>query len=108
MTDTLAVLNCSQLVTLAASEDELFAAALRREAWFLRTGTTTVEAKSGYGLSTEDELKMLRVVRRLSTEGGLNYVPTFLGAHEVPDEYRGRREEYVALVTEEMLPRVAS
>jgi imidazolonepropionase len=70
-------------------------------------GTTTVEAKSGYGLSVEDELKMLRVVRRLDAEGRLSYVPTFLGAHEVPDEYRGRREEYVDLVVEEMLPRVA-
>jgi imidazolonepropionase len=94
--------------TRAADEEELFASALRREQWFLRTGTTTVEAKSGYGLSVEDELKMLRVVRRLNTEGRLNYVPTFLGAHEVPDEYRGRRDEYVALVTEEMLPRVVA
>jgi imidazolonepropionase len=94
--------------TRAATEDELFETALRRARWFLRTGTTTVEAKSGYGLSTEDELKMLRVVRRLNVEGGLNFVPTFLGAHEVPDEYRGRREEYVTLVTDEMLPRVAS
>src|SRR5919107_3326502 len=94
--------------TRSATEEELFAVALRRERWFLRTGTTTVEAKSGYGLSTEDELKMLRVVRRLNADGELNYVPTFLGAHEVPDEYRGRREEYVALVTEEMLPRVAA
>jgi imidazolonepropionase len=93
--------------TRAAGEDELFAVALRREQWFLRTGTTTVEAKSGYGLSTEDELKMLRVVRRLNAGGRLNYVPTFLGAHEVPDEYRGRREEYVRAVVEEMLPRVA-
>lgn len=92
--------------TRSATEDELFAVVLRREEWFLRTGTTTVEAKSGYGLSVEDELKMLRVVRRLNSEGRLNYVPTFLGAHEVPDEYRGRREEYVALVVEEMLPRV--
>lgn len=94
--------------TRAASEEELFAVALRREQWFLRTGTTTVEAKSGYGLSTEDELKLLRVVRRLNTDGRLSYVPTFLGAHEVPDEYRGRRGEYVALITEEMLPRVAA
>jgi imidazolonepropionase len=94
--------------TREATEEELLAVALRREQWFLRTGTTTVEAKSGYGLSVEDELKMLRVVRRLKTEGGLDYVPTFLGAHEVPDEYRGRREEYVTLVTEEMLPRVAA
>ena len=94
--------------TRAATEDELFASARRRERWFLRTGTTTVEAKSGYGLSAEDELKMLRVVRRLNLEGRLGYVPTFLGAHEVPDEYRGRREEYVRLVVEEMLPRVAA
>lgn len=94
--------------TRAATEDELFTVALRRERWFLRTGTTTVEAKSGYGLSAEDELKMLRVVRRLNAEGSLEYVPTFLGAHEVPDEYRGRRAEYVGLVVEEMLPRVAA
>lgn len=93
--------------TRAASEEELFAAAVRREEWFLRTGTTTVEAKSGYGLGVEDELKMLRVVRRLNERGRLSYVPTFLGAHEVPDEYRGRSEEYVALVVNEMLPRVA-
>ena len=94
--------------TRAAVEEELFAVALKRERWFLRTGTTTVEAKSGYGLSVEDELKMLRVVRRLNTEGSLTYIPTFLGAHEVPDEYRERREEYVSLVVEEMLPRVAA
>jgi imidazolonepropionase len=93
--------------TRAASEDELLTAALRREEWFLRTGTTTVEAKSGYGLSTEDELKMLRVVRALDARGRLSYVPTFLGAHEVPDEYRGRSGEYVGLVAGEMLPRVA-
>lgn len=92
--------------TRAASEEELLAAALRREEWFLRTGTTTVEAKSGYGLTTEDELKMLRVVRELNARGRLSYVPTFLGAHEVPDEYRGRGGEYVGLVVDEMLPRV--
>jgi imidazolonepropionase len=94
--------------TRAASEDDLLATALAREEWFLRTGTATVEAKSGYGLTVEDELKMLRVVRRLSAEGKINYVPTFLGAHEVPDEYRGRRAEYVDLIVNEMLPRVAS
>jgi imidazolonepropionase len=94
--------------TRAATDEELFAAALGRERWFLRTGTTTVEAKSGYGLSVDDELKMLRVVRRLNAEGRLSYVPTFLGAHEVPDEYRGRSGEYVRLVVEEMLPRAAA
>jgi imidazolonepropionase len=93
--------------TRAATEDGLFETARRRGEWFLRCGTTTVEAKSGYGLSVEDELKMLRVVRRLNESGGARYVPTFLGAHEVPDEYRGRRAEYVELLTGEMLPRVA-
>jgi imidazolonepropionase len=95
--------------TRAAAEDDLFETARRRGLWFLRTGTTTVEAKSGYGLSVEAELKMLRVVRRLNEEGGgPRYVPTFLGAHEVPDEYRERRAEYVELLVREMLPRVAA
>jgi imidazolonepropionase len=94
--------------TRAATEDELFEAARRRERWFLGGGTTTVEAKSGYGLTTVDELKMLRVVRRLNEAGRLSYAATFLGAHEVPDEYRGRRGEYVELVVGEMLPRVAA
>jgi imidazolonepropionase len=92
--------------TRAATEDELVAEARSRSRWFLRGGTTTVEAKSGYGLTVEDELKMLRVVRRLDDETPLRYVPTFLGAHEVPDEYRERRAEYVELIIEEMLPRV--
>ena len=93
--------------TRAATEDELVAASRRYRDWFLRGGTTTVEAKSGYGLSVEDELKMLRAIRRLGGEGSLRYVPTFLGAHDVPEEYRARRGEYVGLVVEEMLPRVA-
>jgi imidazolonepropionase len=93
--------------TRAASEEELLASARRRGRWFLRAGTTTVEAKSGYGLTVEDELKILRVVRHLNEEGGVSYVPTFLGAHEVPDEFRARREDYLGLVIEEMLPRVA-
>lgn len=94
--------------TREATEDELVAASRRYRDWFLRGGTTTVEAKSGYGLSVEDELKMLRAIKRLDGEGTLRYVPTFLGAHDVPEEYRARREEYVALVVEEMLPRVAA
>ena len=93
--------------TRAASEDDLFEATKRRAAWFLQNGTTTIEAKSGYGLSLEDELKMLRVIRRLNSIGPLRYVPTFLGAHEIPDEYRGRASEYVDLVIDRMLPSVA-
>ncbi|HEX8457623.1 MAG TPA: imidazolonepropionase [Pyrinomonadaceae bacterium] len=100
-------IRASVRATRAATEDELVEASKRYARWFLRGGTTTVEAKSGYGLSVEDELKMLRAVRRLDAETPLQYVPTFLGAHEVPDEYRERREEYVELVVREMLPRVA-
>jgi imidazolonepropionase len=92
--------------TREATEDELVAASRRYREWFLRGGTTTVEAKSGYGLSVEDELKILRAIKRLDGEGALRYVPTFLGAHDVPEEYRARRDEYVSLVVEEMLPRV--
>lgn len=93
--------------TRAATEDELVTSGKRYANWFLRCGTTTVEAKSGYGLTTEDELKMLRVIRRLNQETPLCYVPTFLGAHVVPDEFKENRSAYVDLVVEEMLPRVA-
>jgi imidazolonepropionase len=94
--------------TRAADLEQLVSACRRYSEWFLRTGTTTVEAKSGYGLTVEDELKILRAIKRLDEETPLRYVPTFLGAHDVPEEYRERRAEYIALVTEEMLPRVAS
>lgn len=97
--------------TRAATEDELFEMALPRINWMLEHGTTTIEAKSGYGLTVEDELKILRVIRRLGEETPLSLVPTFLGAHEIPDEYRAsgaKREDYVRLVTEEMIPRVAA
>jgi imidazolonepropionase len=93
--------------TRAASEQELVTACKRYVAWFLRGGTTTVEAKSGYGLTLEDELKILRAIRRLDAETPLRFVPTFLGAHDVPEEYRARRAAYVELVINEMLPRVA-
>ncbi len=93
--------------TRAATEQQLFEVASRHARLFLRCGTTTIEAKSGYGLTMNDELKQLRVIRRLDAEGLIRAVPTFLGAHEVPDEYRGRTREYVELVVREMLPRVA-
>jgi len=93
--------------TRAASVAELVAAGKRYAAWFLRGGTTTVEAKSGYGLSLEDEIKLLRAIRRLDEETPLRYVPTFLGAHSVPPEYRARRDAYVSLLIDEMLPQIA-
>jgi imidazolonepropionase len=92
--------------TRAASGDELFAQAQKRTEWFLRCGTTTVEAKSGYGLTVEDELKILRVMSRLNEETPLEIVPTFLGAHAVPREMDG--DEYIELVIDEMLPRIAT
>ena len=94
--------------TRQATGDELLEAARRYRQWFLRGGTTTIEAKSGYGLSLEAELKILDVIRQLRADGRLRYVPTFLGAHEVPDEYRGRIDSYRDLVIHEMLPAVAA
>jgi len=94
--------------TRQASETALLESARRYRHWFLCGGTTTIEAKSGYGLSLEAESKILRVVRQLADEGSLRYVPTFLGAHEVPDEYRGRIDAYCDLVIHEMLPPVAA
>jgi len=91
--------------TRAATEDQLLAATNRYVAWFHAGGTTTIEAKSGYGLTLEDECKMLRVIRRVTE---LRCVPTFLGAHEIPDEFRGRPSEYADLVIHEMLPVVAN
>ncbi|HEY1493637.1 MAG TPA: imidazolonepropionase [Candidatus Solibacter sp.] len=119
-------------MTRAASEDELLAAARRHRDWMLRGGTTTIEAKSGYGLDHETELKMLRVIARLHKEGPVRVIPTLLAAHTVPPEFsesgsgsrglpplaqtdrakdgapqcRGRAE-YVRWVAEELIPEVA-
>ena len=94
--------------TRERSEDELTELAARRLREMLRLGTTTVEIKSGYGLSLEDELKMLRAARRAAEQVGIRSVRTCLAAHEMPREYKDRRAEYVQLVCEEILPRVAS
>jgi imidazolonepropionase len=94
--------------TRAASEDQLLQAATRHAKWFLQGGTTTIEAKSGYGLTVEDELKILRVIRRIRETTPLRTVPTFLGAHEIPEEFAGRADDYVTLIVEEMLPRVTN
>jgi imidazolonepropionase len=89
------------------SESELEALTRSRLLALRAHGTTTIEVKSGYGLELESELKQLRVIRRLAQSDRLQLVPTFLGAHEVPTEYRSRRSDYVRLVIEEMLPAVA-
>ena len=92
--------------TRAASEAELLAQAQKHARWFLRSGTTTVEAKSGYGLSLEAELKMLRVIRQLNETTPLEFVPTFLGAHALAPEFNDRMDDYVDYVIEEMLPEI--
>lgn len=94
--------------TRAATEAELFDAASTRLDAMLECGTTTCEVKSGYGLTTESELRQLRVIKRLNESHPIDVVPTFLGAHEVPVEYRVRPDDYVALVINEMIPRVAA
>ncbi len=95
----------------ARSEDELVALALPRLGRLAASGVTTVEVKSGYGLTVDDELKSLRAIRRLAADLPLRLVPTFLGAHEIPLEHRessSRREEYIRLLVDEMIPRVAT
>lgn len=96
--------------TRSRTEDELFAYARARILRLASFGVGTIEVKSGYGLSLEDELKLLRVIERLAREVPVRLVPTFLGAHEIPMEYRetaARRREYVDLVVHEMIPAVA-
>ena len=94
--------------TRRASEDELYAASAGRASRMLSGGTTTVEVKSGYGLDVETELKMLRVAGRLDADLPIDVIPTFLGAHVVPAEFRDRRDEYVDLVCGDMLTACAT
>jgi imidazolonepropionase len=101
------ILNSSKMLH-NTSEDELFDQSLPRVNEIISLGTGAVEIKSGYGLNTEDELKMLRVIRKIRETSPLDVKATFLGAHAVPQEYRNRREDYVDLVINEMIPLVAS
>lgn len=96
------------VATRAASEEDLVAQTTVRLDEMLACGTTTCEIKSGYGLDIEPELKMLRAVRRLTSDHAVDIVATFLGAHEVPAEFRSARHRYVDLVVDEMIPAVAS
>ena len=99
------ILNSADLLH-NTSEDELYRQAMRRVNEVIRKGTGCLEIKSGYGLNTEDELKMLRVIRRIKETAPLRVVSTFLGAHAVSREYVGRQGEYVDLVINEMIPAV--
>jgi len=95
-------------LTRAASETELADAARPRLDEMLASGTTTCEAKSGYGLTTESELTQLRAIHALNRTHIIDIVPTFLGAHDIPAEFKSRRADYVACIVNEMIPRVAA
>jgi imidazolonepropionase len=90
-----------------ASEDQLFDECLERVNFFLVHGTTTIEAKSGYGLTVEDELKSLRVIKRLNEASPLDIISTFMGAHDFPPEFKNDHQGYVRVICEEMIPAVA-
>ena len=101
------ILNSAERIR-KATEDELYEAAYARIQEIAGFGTGAVEIKSGYGLDTESELKMLRVIRKLKETTPLVIKSTFLGAHAVPAEYKGRQTEYVDLIINEMIPMVAN
>lgn len=89
------------------SEEELYLSSLNNIKPFLSFGTTTLEAKSGYGLSLQDEIKSLKVIKRINDELDIEIIPTFLGAHDFPDEFKDNKKEYIRLICEEMIPEVA-
>jgi imidazolonepropionase len=97
----------STRATQAASEDELYELACKRLNRFLQYGVTTLEAKSGYGLTLEHEMKQLRVAKRLNDNHPIDIVSTFMGAHAVPAEYKHDPDRFVDIVVNEMIPEVA-
>jgi imidazolonepropionase len=92
--------------TRKASFDELFSLGKKRLDRMLSKGVTTIEAKSGYGLSPQDELKILKVMKALQEDHPVDIVPTFLGAHTIPKEFRNDRKRYIDLLSEKMIPQV--
>ena len=101
------ILNSAKRVQ-EATEQQLYDDAVQRLEQMIRMGTGAVEIKSGYGMTTEAEMKMLRVIRRLKESSPLTIKSTLLGAHGIPMEYRGRQEKFVDLVVNEMIPRAAA
>lgn len=93
--------------TRSASVSKLKEESRKRAESMVRFGVTTVEGKTGYGLDEETELKQLKVMKELDNETPLDIVPTFLGAHSIPEEYEGKRDDYIDLVTEEVTPKAA-
>ncbi|MET3659373.1 imidazolonepropionase [Sporosarcina psychrophila] len=100
-------IHATTKMTREATEDELVEQTKKRLDSFLKHGVTTVEGKSGYGLDLATELKQLRVMKRLQQEHAIDLVPTFMGAHAVPTEFKNREDEYIDLVVNKMLPAVA-
>ena len=100
-------IHATTRMTREASEEELIEQTTKRLDLFLEHGVTTVEGKSGYGMDLETELKQLRVMRTLQETHAIDIVPTFMGAHAVPVDYKGREDEFVDLLIDEMLPMVA-
>lgn len=100
-------IHATMRMTREATEEELFEQTWKRLDAFLAHGVTTVEGKSGYGMNLETELKQLQVMKRLNETHPIDLVPTFMGAHAVPAEFKGREDEFVDLLIEEMLPAVA-
>ena len=90
-----------------ASDEELYNASLENIKPFIKFGTTTMEAKSGYGLSLKDEIKSLKVIKKINEDLNIDIIPTFLGAHDIPDEYKNNKEKYIDIICEEMIPEVA-
>lgn len=101
------ILNSSQLLH-ETTEDELFRQSMERVREIISFGTGALEIKSGYGLNTEDEIKMLRVIRRIRNESPLTVRATFLGAHAIPGQYQDNRNGYIDLIINEMIPAVAA
>src|SRR5262249_9203904 len=100
-------INATVQCVRSATKEQLKRLAWRRLDRFLQFGVTTVEVKSGYGLTLADEIKCLQLIAELNQEGPLELVPTFLGAHAVPPEYRSNRDGYIRLIIDEMLPEIA-
>lgn len=100
-------IHATTRMTREATEDELVEQTLRRLDSFLKHGVTTIEGKSGYGLDLETELKQLRTMKRLNEIHPIDLVPTFMGAHAVPQEYKGKEDEYIDSIINDMLPVVA-
>jgi len=101
-------INDSVLSLRQEDENSLYESCLNRMDQFLFNGTTTLEAKSGYGLSIDDEIKSLNVINRINQNHILDLIPTFLGAHAIPNEYKNDKNTYIDLICNEMIPKISN